>query len=662
MTERTLFSGLARIVAAVVIFAGALPAAAQIKVVAYNCLENPTTTSDSNWNQQLTNYGSSSWYNSYYGTGNYGTIPQRPTIMALTECGTSLQGQPNSAANVQTMLNNIYGSAGANYALAQIHAGSYEDYAFVYDTTKIKLLDTLTVDTGYRPAFRGHFQPVGYTSTNSDFYIYDCHLDAYSGDEQVRLSEVNAILFRAAGAANKLPADANIIYAGDFNFVTSGGEPGYDLLLNPNPGTSNPGVAFDPLTGKCNPAYGGSAPRAYSTYSSTSPRSRIDFQFPSTELGDGRGMDYIHSVNGLDSLHAYGNRNGSTSGCPSAQASSDHLALIADYQIPAKMAATVHTDGITSPVIVGATASVKVQVENVAPVIAVAGADKLDYSITGTGVVTGTASGTDWALNGGNTHAITLDTSMAGARSGLVQVNSTSPAVQDGSYNQSVNLVVLDHSKGSFASDSVANRMPLNVGNFAPSTGTQSSGFNIYNLMATAGYTAKLNVLSISGSGNTGILTTDAAATSIDAGSDKNFHAMLSTSLGQGLFNASYTISVSDENLPGATVGPDLVLDLTGYVAINGDLNLDRKVDSSDLSLLLSHYRQTSGANWGDGDINGDGMVDSADLSLLLSNYGKIVSDGLVGAQVPEPSSLTLVCVGGFILMHFRRWSRDRRR
>lgn len=52
-----------------------------------------------------------------------------------------------------------------------------------------------------------------------------------------------------------------------------------------------------------------------------------------------------------------------------------------------------------------------------------------------------------------------------------------------------------------------------------------------------------------------------------------------------------------------------------------GDLNGDRIVDIADLSLLLSHFGQASGATAGDGDLNGDRDVDLEDLSGLLSAF-----------------------------------------
>jgi hypothetical protein len=51
-----------------------------------------------------------------------------------------------------------------------------------------------------------------------------------------------------------------------------------------------------------------------------------------------------------------------------------------------------------------------------------------------------------------------------------------------------------------------------------------------------------------------------------------------------------------------------------------GDANLDRKVDFSDLVVLSQNYSGT-GKLYGEGDFNYDGKVDFADLVILSQNY-----------------------------------------
>lgn len=53
-----------------------------------------------------------------------------------------------------------------------------------------------------------------------------------------------------------------------------------------------------------------------------------------------------------------------------------------------------------------------------------------------------------------------------------------------------------------------------------------------------------------------------------------------------------------------------------------GDTNNDRRVDLSDLSVLLGHFGTPSGATLADGDLDSDGDVDLSDLTFLLGSFG----------------------------------------
>lgn len=53
-----------------------------------------------------------------------------------------------------------------------------------------------------------------------------------------------------------------------------------------------------------------------------------------------------------------------------------------------------------------------------------------------------------------------------------------------------------------------------------------------------------------------------------------------------------------------------------------GDVDGDRDVDLTDLTVLLSSFGTTSGATREDGDLDDDGDVDLTDLTLMLSSFG----------------------------------------
>ena len=78
---------------------------------------------------------------------------------------------------------------------------------------------------------------------------------------------------------------------------------------------------------------------------------------------------------------------------------------------------------------------------------------------------------------------------------------------------------------------------------------------------------------------------------------------------------------------------------------LNGDANLDGKVDLNDLTIVLANYNQT-GMTWTQGAMDGDptGAVDLNDLTIVLANYGASLGSSAAGmAAVPEPASIGLL-------------------
>lgn len=78
----------------------------------------------------------------------------------------------------------------------------------------------------------------------------------------------------------------------------------------------------------------------------------------------------------------------------------------------------------------------------------------------------------------------------------------------------------------------------------------------------------------------------------------------------------------------------------TADLYVQGDVNLDGDVNSSDLGLLLNNFGHTSEIGWNGGDVSGDGTVNSTDLGLLLNNFGSTSQS----TTVPEPASLLIAC------------------
>lgn len=57
---------------------------------------------------------------------------------------------------------------------------------------------------------------------------------------------------------------------------------------------------------------------------------------------------------------------------------------------------------------------------------------------------------------------------------------------------------------------------------------------------------------------------------------------------------------------------------------LEGDLNMDGRVDLTDLSTLLSGFGAPGGMDYENGDLDGDGAIDLNDLSLLLVRFGDV--------------------------------------
>ena len=89
-----------------------------------------------------------------------------------------------------------------------------------------------------------------------------------------------------------------------------------------------------------------------------------------------------------------------------------------------------------------------------------------------------------------------------------------------------------------------------------------------------------------------------------------------------------------------------------GPERMTGDANGDGVVNDDDLSVVLANWTGAdgSGGTWRTGDFDGDGGVSEDDLSLLLANW-----DGSVGGGIPEPTTLSVLTVGGLALVRHRR-------
>ena len=650
------------------ILAPVLPAKAQLRIVTYNTA-NGTFPSGNNY---LPRTGMDNVLQAI-GSESTNGIARPIDVLILQE-----QDDPDTTTQAFVgLLDGLYG-AGTYAHSTVITQPIYTDnirQTLIYNTHTVSLIDEKTfgiTGSNYaaRQTARFQLRPVGYDSS-ADFYVYDDHYKAgYYADDQARRDfEANTV----RNDADALGQGASIIYAGDYN-IESSNEAMYQTLTS----TGN-GQAFDPINTPGN-WYNNSY---YAAVHTQSPHDgsdglvtggmddRFDFQLVTGELLDSEGMSYIQG-----SYHAFGNNgttfnhavNYYTNTYPVSQSVlddlahvSDHLPVVADYQLPAKMAAQV--GNTTYLAIVGANVDVPVTVANAAPVQSANGADELDYNVSGSGVVTGSDSGTAYALQSGNVHSLSLDTSQAGLKTGSVQAQATSQSAANASFDQAINAIIFDHANASFSDSSDQDVLTIDFGSVNVG-GVIDAAFDLSNLEQTPVFTADLDLDSIDGTGDTAALWTNLAAFSgLEAGLSNAFLASFDTSA-PGDFSAAYTLSLSDQDLPGAT-GQTLTLQLIGQVlaaSLPGDLNGDGYVGLDDLQFILDHWNQN--VTLGDpllGDVTGpggvpDGYVGLDDLQIILDHWNTgTPSPGQPQTNIPEPASAAMLLLTAAACLNQRR-------
>ncbi len=306
-----------------------------------------------------------------------------------------------------------------------------------------------------------------------------------------------------------------------------------------------------------------------------------------------------------------------------------------------------------------------------------AGLNGTYYQVTTAGAATSSVIGRYNAFATGATGSKTISvglnttTATAGLKSGTVTIDNldittmggAGKGASDGNDTVNVTLSVLGHANPSFSGSSDVNTLTYDFGTVTQNSAAPTIGFDLANLVTTAGFTAGLDLDSIVAAGQSSVLTTDLAtfpgAATLAAGASNHYLATFDTST-VGQFSASYTLNFSDENVPGAASLGSLVLNLNGIVqapvfTTTGDFNGDGIVDGADYLVWQSHASGPGSLHTG--DANGDGLVNAADLAVWTSQFG--FSGGGSVQGVPEPSKLGLIAVLVLAAPRHRLWRRS---
>jgi len=263
-------------------------------------------------------------------------------------------------------------------------------------------------------------------------------------------------------------------------------------------------------------------------------------------------------------------------------------------------------------------------------VLSKTGSAPTTFDILLTGAATSPAAGPRQAFSAGTqarniSAGLSVSTAVAGSKSGAIIIDNTDltsaapgQGSADGNDSIAVNLLVFDHANGSFATSVDQNALTIDFGSVPAGSGVMTQPFAIYNLIQTPGFTARLDGDSIAGAGDTARLYTNVAAFSdLAAGSSLAFTASFDTAA-VGVWSATWTIATSDENIPGATAGANLVLTLMGTIVPScshlGDLNQDSFVNGADVQGFINCLLNVNPANCGCADMDHNSNVTTADI------------------------------------------------
>ncbi len=475
-----------------------------------------------------------------------------------------------------------------------------------------------------RHADRWALNVIGYSGKR--IYVYSMHLKSSNGSSNQET--------RRQGAENvrddimTLPTGSHIIVVGDMNFY-SPNEPGYIWFTD-----AGDGQLIDPLG---NGDWGGGSNTLKHTQSPLLNQDggliggglddRFDFQFLSPSLIDGGGFDLISGTYrslGNDGNHYNdainaGNNYYYPGDTPRGNAladeliiASDHLPLIADYQVPAILGWSMESDRV----LVGS--DVKFLVRNDAVVVVSQGADVLDVDLEFSGDMSGSASVSIPALSAPEEVTLPIDTSVAGSWNGTVTLTSTSPEVQTIPETVKLSGDVIEHANASFAFAEDLDWYTYDI-SFDENSGVQL--FNVW--LFNYGFDGSQSLLEID---DVTIPELPVVFNGLSTNTVGSLPALMefeidTDSVTPDTYTSFIPISFSDEDLVGEQNGISMLtvrVEIVPSEGCDADFDGDGEVDVADILILIGAWDATDSAY----DLDGNGIVSIGDLLLLIAAWG----------------------------------------
>mgnify|MGYP005724997129 CR=1 FL=1 len=216
-------------------------------------------------------------------------------------------------------------------------------------------------------------------------------------------------------------------------------------------------------------------------------------------------------------------------------------------------------------------------------------------------------TGSGFGPFGGNVTIDTTEVTSAGAGLGS----------SDGDDVVTITGIALDHALASLDGQSQTSELVIDFGQLEVDETSPTLGYSVWNI-APSVYSANLDIDSVMIIGDAGAFSTNLTPLSgIMTGEDAAFTVEIDTQT-IGTYEATAIITVSDEDLPGASGPSNLLVTFKGRIgACIADVNGDGMLSPADFSAWVAAFN----ANAPECDQNNDETCSPADFSAWVANF-----------------------------------------